>query len=278
MGTLYVVATPIGNLEDLSRRAQRVLTEVNLIAAEDTRHTGKLLSRFGIETSMVSYHSFNERSRVERLLERLAEGDVALVSDAGTPALSDPGAAIVRAAVDAGFPVRAVPGPSALTAAMSISGFAEGPSVFLGFLPRKQSERARLLEQAFEPGFTVYFFESPRRLAGTLGELATLVPEREVVLFRELTKLYEEAIRGEAAEVVSRPEVQQGLKGEIVVGVAGKSYNVASRDSGHRLLVERLSSGMNVSQAAKEVAALTGIPRSEVYESAIRIRQASRQG
>jgi 16S rRNA (cytidine1402-2'-O)-methyltransferase len=278
MGTLYVVATPIGNVEDLSPRACRVLNEVDVIAAEDTRHTGRLLARFGIETPMVSYHSFNERSRVKGLLERLAESDVALVSDAGTPAISDPGATIVRAAVDAGFQVRAIPGPSALTAAMSISGFTEGPAIFLGFLPRKKGDRGRLLEKALEPGFPVYFFESPRRVAGTLSELAAFVPEREVVLFRELTKLYEEAIRGLAAELANRPALQEGVKGEIVVGVAGRDGGPASDDSCEGLLVDRLSSGMSVSQAAKEVALLTGISRSEVYERAMGIRQASRQG
>jgi 16S rRNA (cytidine1402-2'-O)-methyltransferase len=275
MGTLYVVATPIGNVEDLSPRACRILATVNVIAAEDTRHTGRLLARVGIETRMVSYHAFNEQSRIAMLLEHLESGDVALVSDAGTPAVSDPGSAIVRAALAEGFTVHAVPGPSSLTAAMSISGFSDGPAIFLGFLPRKQGERARLLERSFTTGFSVYFFESPRRVAATLIEIDAMLPGREIAVFRELTKLHEETLRGTAAQIAEQLWARETIKGEIVVGVAGGAGQVMSAHPVRDALVERLDMGMSVSQAAKEVAALTGRRRSEIYEVALKLREKS---
>ncbi|CAN5707279.1 16S rRNA (cytidine(1402)-2'-O)-methyltransferase [soil metagenome] len=276
MGTLYVVATPIGNIEDLSPRAHRILREVDMIAAEDTRHSGKLLARLGIETPMISYHAFNERSRIEMLLERLTNGDVALVSDAGTPAISDPGSAIVRAAAEAGYPVIAIPGTSALTAAVSVSGFADGPAVFLGFLPRKKGDRTRLLARSFETGFAVFFFESPRRVVNTLRELAAVVPDRETTVFRELTKIYEESVRGSPSQLADRLGALDSVKGEIVIGVAGIGDELARHESEIDLLTDRLCSGMSVSQAAKEVAALTGIPRSELYDRALQVRNSAK--
>lgn len=272
MGTLYVVATPIGNIEDVSPRALRVLASVEVIAAEDTRHTGRLLSRLGIATPMISYHAFNERSRIEMLLERLDAGDVALVSDAGTPSISDPGAAIVHAAATAGFPVLAVPGPSAFTAAMSISGFTDGPVVFLGFLPRKKGERTHLLERSLDTGFALFLFESPRRVVSTIRELAEIAPDRETAVFREMTKMYEETLRGTSAHLADLLSELDNIKGEIVIGVAGRNGESVSQASAHDLLSARLCSGMSVSQTAKEVAALTGIPRSDVYEMAVTMR------
>jgi 16S rRNA (cytidine1402-2'-O)-methyltransferase len=272
MGTLFVVATPIGNVDDLSPRARRVLGNVDVIAAEDTRHTGRLLARLAISTPLVSYHVFNEKSRIQLLLERLANGDVALVSDAGTPAISDPGAAIVRAAILAGHPVVAIPGPSALSAAMSISGFSDGPVVFLGFLPRKQGERARLLQQSLETGFAVYLFESPRRVMSTIRELAALVPDREVAVFRELSKLHEEVLRGSATDLLHRLNAGPNVRGEIVIGVAGRAGKKAPAESERSLLSTRLNEGMSVARAAKEVADITGIPRSELYQLALSIR------
>src|SRR5215216_4025343 len=170
MGTLYVVATPIGNLEDLSPRAVRVLREVDLIAAEDTRHSRRLLTHFAITTPTVSYHEHNKRKRRELLLEALASGDVALITDAGTPAVSDPGSDLVTAALAAGHRVSPIPGPSALAAAVSASGLTDGPFLTLGFLPRERGERRRLIARAATAGFPLVIFESPRRLGPTLQE------------------------------------------------------------------------------------------------------------
>lgn len=272
MGTLYVVATPIGNLEDLSPRARRILASVDVIASEDTRHTGQMLKRLGIERRQLSYHAFNEQSRLENLIARLADGDVALVSNAGTPGISDPGALLVRAAAEAGFPVLPIPGPSALTAAMSVSGFADGPAVFLGFLPRNAGERTALLSRSLRTGFSVFFYESPRRVLHTIQEIAKIAPQREVVIFRELTKLHEETMRDAAESLATTLPARTAMRGEIVVGVAGSMAESLPLGAERTLLVERLESGMSVSDAAREVAALSGMTKSEVYSLALQIR------
>ena len=190
MGTLFLVATPIGNLRDMTERGRAVLAEVGLIAAEDTRRTRTLLSHFGIATRLVSYHEHNERSRRDEVLTALASGDVALVSDAGTPGISDPGNDIVNAAVAAGHAIVPVPGPSALIAAVSMSGLVDGPFVALGFLPRKGPERRLRLGRATATGFPLAIFEAPTRLEELLRELALLLGDRPAVVCRELTKLH----------------------------------------------------------------------------------------
>lgn len=264
MGTLYVVATPIGNLEDISARALRVLREVSLIAAEDTRHTGRLLSHFGIDTPLISYHAFNERSRRDRLLDALATGDVALVSDAGTPGISDPGQSIVSAAAAAGFTVSPIPGPSSLAAAVSASGLADGPFSFLGFLPRSQSERRRLLSRAAATGFALVLFEAPGRVPETLTDLRTSLGDRQAAVHRELTKLHEEIRYGTLTALASELDTKP-VRGEVVIVVAGgESQNVSDEDP--RSVVARLlATGMKPSEAAREAAAITGLPRSELY-------------
>jgi 16S rRNA (cytidine1402-2'-O)-methyltransferase len=232
LGTLYLVATPIGNLEDVTARALRVLREVPLIAAEDTRHTGRLLTHFGIETPVISYHAHNERARRERLLAELAGGDLALVSDAGTPGISDPGRDLVAAALAAGHRVSPVPGPSALTAAVAASGLVAGPFLALGFLPRRGPERRTILARAGAAGVPVVLFEAPGRVAATTAELATAWGDRPVALMRELTKRHEEVRLG------------------------------------------RPAAGLSPSRAAREAAAITGLPRSELYERARRMVEA----
>ena len=208
-GTLYVVATPIGNLEDLSARALRVLGEVDLIAAEDTRTTRKLLTRHELRVPMVSLFDANARRRVPALLKELAEGkQIALVSEAGTPLISDPGALLVRAAAEAGHTVTPIPGPTAIAALLSVAGLPADKFTFLGFLPRRAGQRRRLLEEVAGQSWPLVVYESPHRLLATLGALREVLGDRDVVIGREMTKLHEEIFRGtvtEAAEYFQKP-------------------------------------------------------------------------
>jgi 16S rRNA (cytidine1402-2'-O)-methyltransferase len=216
-GTLYLVATPIGNLEDITLRAIRTLRECDLIAAEDTRRTGQLLKHLGISKPMLSYFQFNEARRSEQILERLKQGQkVALVSDAGSPGISDPGERVVRAALDADLRVEAVPGPSALVAALTVSGLPTDEFHFIGFLPRKTGQRRKTLESLTNVPGTIVIYESPYRIEKLLTELAEIYPARQIVLGRELTKKFEEFLRGTAGELLA---VARGraLKGEFVV-------------------------------------------------------------
>ncbi len=218
-GTLYLVATPIGNLEDISFRALRTLRECDLIAAEDTRHTGQLLKRFGIEKQMVSYFQFNEARRSEELIARLLRGEkIALVTDAGSPGISDPGHRVVRAAIKAGARVEAVPGACALIAALTTSGLDTGEFHFIGFLPHKSGQRRTTLERLSSYEGTLVFYEAPYRIQKLLEELAAVFPDSNVVLARELTKKFEEHLRGTPAALMDRLK-DRTLKGEFVVVV-----------------------------------------------------------
>lgn len=276
MGTLYVVATPIGNLEDISPRALRTLRDVSLIAAEDTRHTLQLLRRFDISTRLVSCHAFNERSREAMLIAELAKGDVALATDAGTPAISDPGALIVDAAHHAGYPVIAIPGPSALTAAISVSGLIEGPVAFLGFLPRKAKARDELLARANRGGFGFVLFEAPNRVGAALSAIAAIDSERRVAVIRELTKLHEETIRGTARDLAGRFQ-SEDPRGEVVIVVEAGSIAPVEADDADRMVDDLIQGGMRASDAAKQIAAATGLARSELYQHALS-RKSSRIG
>jgi 16S rRNA (cytidine1402-2'-O)-methyltransferase len=218
--TLYLVATPIGNLEDITLRAIRTLKECDILAAEDTRHTGQLLKHLGIEKPLISYFQFNEAKRSEEILGRLARGEkVALVTDAGSPGISDPGERVVRAARAAGFRVESVPGPCALVAALTASGLSAKEFHFAGFLPHKSGQRRNRLKalNAF-PG-TLVLYESPYRVTKLLQELQDTCPEREVVLARELTKKFEEYLRGSPAAILAHLE-QKSIRGEFVVMIA----------------------------------------------------------
>jgi len=220
-GTLYLVATPIGNLEDITLRALRTLKECDVVAAEDTRRTGQLLKHFEISKPLLSYFRFNEARRSEEILDRLKRGGkVALVTDAGSPGISDPGERVARAAIKAGLRVESVPGPSALVAALTASGLATEEFHFIGFLPHKPGQRRKKLEalKAFQG--TLVLYESPYRIERLLAELTELFPEREVVLARELTKKFEEYLRGKAAELLALVQTRT-LKGEFVVLVSG---------------------------------------------------------
>ena len=216
-GTLYLVATPIGNLEDITLRALRVLRECDVVAAEDTRHTGRLLQHFGISKPLLSYFQFNEAKRSEEILERLRRGEkVALVTDAGSPGISDPGARVVAAAMSAGLRVEAIPGPCALVAALTASGLPTDEFHFLGFLPHKSGQRRRQLEGLRTVPGTIVFYESPYRIVKLLEELAELYPMRKVVLARELTKKFEEYRGGLPGKLLEEIRVK-APKGEFVV-------------------------------------------------------------
>jgi 16S rRNA (cytidine1402-2'-O)-methyltransferase len=218
--TLYLVATPIGNLEDVTLRALRVLRECDMVAAEDTRRTGQLLKHFGIAKPLLSYFQFNEAKRSGEIIERLRRGEkIALVTDAGSPGISDPGERVVRAAIAAGFRVEAVPGACALVAAITASGLPTDEFHFIGFLPHKSGQRRNRLESLKAAAGTLVFYESPYRIEKLLGELNAVFPEREVVLARELTKKFEEFLRGKPAELIEITK-KRPLKGEFVVLVA----------------------------------------------------------
>lgn len=236
-GTLYVVATPIGNLEDLSPRALRVLAEVDWIACEDTRRTGKLLARAGIESRMLSCHRFNEAARVERVLDELRAGhDVALVSDGGTPGIADPGERLVAAAHEAGLTVSPVPGPNAAVALLSASGLAGDRFVFGGFLPHRAGERRRRLRELAASPCPVVVQESPHRLGEALRDLAEVLGDRPLVLGRELTKLHETILRGSAAELLAA--VGEEVRGEIVLAIAPAATGAAAHDDAADALLE----------------------------------------
>jgi 16S rRNA (cytidine1402-2'-O)-methyltransferase len=229
-GVLYVVSTPIGNMEDITLRALRVLNEVGLIAAEDTRCTGLLLKRHGIHKPLTSYFEGNEQKKKEFLLARLQEGNrIALVSDAGTPGISDPGFRLVQLAIQHGIPVIPIPGPSAVIAALSVSGLPTDSFLFKGFLPHKAKKRGDLLKQLVEVKETLIFYESPHRISDTLKDIFEILGDREMVLTRELTKAYEEVVRGRVSTIQNRIGDRK-LKGEITLIISGKTRKATSGD------------------------------------------------
>ncbi len=222
-GTLFIVSTPIGNLEDITLRAIRILKEADLIAAEDTRRTGLLLKHFGIQASLTSYFEGNELKKKEFILFRLKQGDrIALVSDAGTPGISDPGYRLIRLAIENRVPVVPIPGPSAVITALSVAGLPTDAFLFKGFLPHKAKKRRDLLKQLEEVRETLIFYESPHRLSETLRDIFEILGDREIVLTRELTKIYEEVLRGKVSEIQNQID-QKNLKGEITLVVSGKT-------------------------------------------------------
>ncbi len=272
-GTLFVVATPIGNLEDLSFRAVRVLGEVKVIACEDTRHTRLLLHRYAIATPLVSYHEHNERSRAPELVRRLKVGEsIALVTDAGTPLLSDPGYTLIRQAIASGIPVVPVPGSSAITAALSVAGLPTDRFVFLGFLPRKSAERRRVLEAAQAIPWTLVLFEAPTRVEATLKDLQAILGERPIALMRELTKRFEEVLRGTPREVLAQAQGRQ-LRGEVTVVVGGgPGPTTTTVGDPTEELKALLEDGTLPTEAVRQVAKAHGLPRRVVYDLAVRLR------
>ena len=253
MGTLYLVATPIGNLEDLSPRAVRVLRESKLIAAEDTRHTKKLLTHFDIHIRTTSYYEHNKLQKLDDILAALSEGDVALVSDAGTPAINDPGYELVRAALASGFDVRPVPGPSAPVAALSASGLPTDAFTYLGYLPHKPSERRKFVGQVSNLPYTLIFLESPHRLVDSLEDLLATLGDRPVCVAREMTKMFEEFWRGSLSGAVEHFKVGE-VRGEFTLVVGGRMKEERSQWSEAELL-DAIKVGLKDGKSAKEISA-----------------------
>ncbi len=275
-GVLFVVATPIGNLEDASPRALRVLREADAVFAEDTRHTMKLLAAHGIRVPLVSCHEHNEAERVARLLDLLAEGkSAALVTDAGTPAISDPGYRMAAAACDAGFSVTPVPGPCAFVAALCASGLPTDSHYFAGFLPRKAGRRREKIEEIARLSATLVFYESPRRAGALARELLQILGDRRAVLARELTKIHEEFLRGSLSEIAAEIERRGDLKGEVTLLVAGRGGGAEEPGPGgwELALKEGLAAGrLPLARLAEDVAARFGLARREVYARALALK------
>ncbi|MDM9582540.1 MULTISPECIES: 16S rRNA (cytidine(1402)-2'-O)-methyltransferase [unclassified Nostoc] len=273
-GTLYVVGTPIGNLEDITFRAVRILQTVDIIAAEDTRHTGKLLQHFQVKTPQVSYHEHNRTSRIPELLEHLVNNKaIALVSDAGMPGISDPGYELVKACIEAGIPVVPIPGASAAITALSAAGLPTDRFVFEGFLPAKTQQRQEHLESLQTESRTLIFYESPHRLRDTLQDLAEIWgSDRQIVLGRELTKLYEEFWRGTIAEAIAYYS-QREPQGEYTLVVAGipASQPQLTEQELKAELKQLISQGISRSQASRQLAKFTSLPRRQLYQLALSI-------
>ena len=272
-GTLYIVATPIGNLEDMTYRAVRILGEVDLVAAEDTRHSRKLFAHFDIRTPLLSYHDHNERQRQDLLLEKLQNGEnVALISDAGTPCIADPGYRLIASCCDCGIPVVPVPGPSAAITALSAAGVSTDRFAFEGYLPQKTKARTDLFRQLNGEQRTLVFYEAPHRLLATLLDMVEIFgPDRSIVVARELTKLHEEFFRGTTSAAVARFE-REAARGELVLilppGTRGPQMNV--RDALRKLLNE---GDLSRRDAVKLIAKEYGLPSSDVYRESLSLAE-----
>ena len=272
-GILYVVATPIGNLEDLSLRALRILKEVDLIAAEDTRHTRNLLTHYDIHTALTSYHEHNEKAQAAKLVEKLRRGEnIALVSDAGTPAISDPGYRLVVEALRAGLQVVPLPGPSAVAAVLSASGLPTDRFVFEGFLPAKKQERETRLKSLRAESRTVVFYEAPHRLQESLSDMLNLLGDREIVVAREVSKIHEEYLRGTITEVISQLG-ERDVKGEITVVVHGSSGESTVSEEEIKTEIRRLiDEGVGVKQISELLGTRYRLAKREVYQLALQIK------
>ena len=260
------MATPIGNLEDITYRAVRTLKEVDLIACEDTRHTRRLLDHYGIEKPAISYHEHNEAGRAESLVERILFGsNVAVVSDAGTPLICDPGYRIVKAAVEAGIRVIPIPGPSAILAALTASGLPTDSFYFGGFVSQKQGARRKSFETLADLDCTLVFYEAPHRILETLQDIADIYGDREIVLTRELTKLHEEFLRGTALALLRNLQQRESIKGEITI-VIGKPVARPVDDRPVREAFDAyIAKGLSRMDAIKAVAKDRGVPKREIY-------------
>jgi len=257
-GALYVVATPIGNLEDWTDRARRVIGEADLLLAEDTRHTRRLLNHYGIRVPLESYHDFNETARAGEVLERLQSGArIALVSDQGTPTVSDPGYRLIRLCRDEGVPVLPIPGPSAVTAALSVSGLPTNEFYFVGFLPARKEARRRRIEMLRTHSSTLVFYEAPHRLLASLADMAEILGNRTAFLAREMTKVYEEYLFGPISEIASRVKP----RGEVVIAVEGSTGDSDPTES--QIEIRDLPRPVLL----REIARRLGVGRRELYEA-----------
>ena len=269
-GTLYIVSTPIGNLEDITLRALRILKEVDLIAAEDTRHSLKLLNHFNIRKPLVSYWGEKEKVKAEETLQRLKNGlSVALISDAGTPGISDPGTVLIGRAIAEGIRVVPVPGPSAVITALSLSGFSTEEFTFCGFLPSRGTQRRKVLEGASLEQRTLVFYEAPHRILETIADVAVIMKERAVVVIRELTKLHEEVFRGTAPEVFGSLE-RSTVAGEYVIILEGRSEKGELHiEDALREVKELMRRGLGRKEAAKKIGDAYGFSKKELYDRSL---------
>jgi 16S rRNA (cytidine1402-2'-O)-methyltransferase len=266
MGTLYLVGTPIGNLEDITLRALRILKKVTLIAAEDTRRARILARRYEIETPVTSYFEGNKLTKLETVLGALGTGDVALISEAGMPGLSDPGYELIRAAIERGYPVVPIPGPSAPVTALVASGLPSDSFLYLGFLPRRRSERYRLLVKVAQEWRTLITFEAPHRLRASLADVEAVLGDRPLAVCRELTKLHEEVWRGSVSEARAHfDEVEPRGEFTLVIGGAPEERERWDEDQVRAAVEELLAQGLSRPAAARRVAAASEWSRSEVY-------------
>ncbi len=274
LGKLFVVSTPIGNLEDITLRAVNVLKGCDVIACEDTRTTKKLLARYGIETNLTSYHEHNEVEKSSDLLERLKDGkDVALVSDAGTPSVSDPGWRLVNLSIENDIEVVPIPGPSAVLSALVVSGLPTDSFLFLGFFPKTIAKKKELLKDVKHYSYTLVFYESAKRLSRTLSLMLEILGDRNICVAREMTKLYEEVLRGSLSEVISILSERKTLKGEVTVVVEGSrdGYNEASADAAQRTLRLLREKGFSLSEAVSLVSRAFGVSKNRIYRTALEI-------
>jgi len=267
MSTLFVVATPIGNLEDITYRAVRVLREVDWIACEDTRESRKLLDHFEIKTPLVSYHDFNELQRAKELADRLKAGESgAIISDAGMPLVSDPGYRLVRAAIEAGIDVRPVPGASATVTALAASGLPTDSFHFLGFLPAKSGQRANLLDSLKSEKATLIFYEAPHRIMDTLSDIERILGLRPVVVAREMTKIHEEFLRGTAGQILDQLRTRESIRGEITLLIGKSNRPVQPTEPMEKAMANQIGSGLSRMDAMKAIARERGISKREVYK------------
>ncbi len=276
-GTLYIVSTPIGNLEDITLRSLRVLKEVDLIAAEDTRRTRRLLAHYGIHKPLISYHEYNRRMRERTLLLELREGkSIALVTDAGTPGISDPGEELVRRAIQEDIPLVPVPGPVALVAALSVSGLPTESFLFYGFLPSKAAARRKWLSSLKDRPETLVFYESPRRLASLLEDVAQVLGDRRVVVAREMTKVYEEVYRGTIPEILDRLGREE-VKGEVTVILEGCTSAPPAEPAAVLEALKHYSRemGLSLKESIDRVADELGISRRQVYQESLKMKKES---
>lgn len=274
-GTLFVVATPIGHREDITLRAMKILSEVDMIAAEDTRHTGRLLVHHKISTRLIAYHEHNEARQTPKLIKRLKAGhDLALVSDAGTPGISDPGYRLVTAALNENIPMIPIPGPSAPITALCVSGLPTDSFVFIGFLPHKKTQRAERLKGLESENRTLIFYESPQRLLDLIEELEENLGDRPAVLGREMTKLHEEFLRGTLSEIAHQLAEKSTIKGECTLLVAGNKLKspIPGRAVRDALVSALTNRDRPLSVVVKEVANQIGASRNQVYEEALKIQ------
>jgi len=279
MGKLYVVSTPIGNLEDISQRALRILKEVDLIACEDTRTTKKLLSRYQVKKPLTSYHEHNEVKKAQKLLKQLESGkNIALVSDAGTPGISDPGYRIVKLASDNGIDVISVPGSTASIAALSISGLPTSSFAFFGFPPKTKSKKGDFFKEFQEVTHTLVFYESPRRVLDTLKHLLEILGDREISVSRELTKIFEETTRGKTSKVIDRLQERTELKGEFTIVVEGNKnkgkYSIENLEKRLRFYREK---GLSLKDTVERLTNNPKIPKNRIYREALRIWKKSKE-